>query len=219
MIARWTIVCAVAIALAPSAASAQDGRVAVTLGGGWGGAASLGARDATLTAADGSPFTLFTTETRIERAPFVTASVGVGVSRLLDVEVRGSYGRPSLSTRVTHDAEGADDAVAAEPVHEFTVAAVAVIHPGAWHFGSRGSWFASGGAGYLRHLHGGGGYAAGGRLYLAGGGLIYRLGGGSGWVKATGLRVDAGVSVRAGAAALDHVSVAPLAGAAFYVRF
>jgi opacity protein-like surface antigen len=219
VIRRLVIACA-ALALTPAAASAQPpGRLAVVVGGGWTGAASLGIQTATLTANDGSPYTLFTTDTTLGAEPFTAVSIGVGLVRMLDVEMRGSYGRPDLVARTAGDAEGADAVAATEAVREFTLAAVARIHPAAWRLGMRAALFASGGAGYLRHLHEDDGYAVGGRVYLAGGGLTYRLGGGSGRVKDAGLRFDGGVIVRAGPAALDRARAAPLAAAALYLHF
>jgi hypothetical protein len=205
-------------ALGPAAAHAQ-GRIAFTIGGGVAGAASLGRRDATLTGNSGAPYSLFTTDTSIDAGGFAAASVGVALTRTLDVEARGTYGRPDLTAHVAGDAEGAPAVDASEPVHEFTIAAVARVHPARWRLGSRAGLFASGGAGYLRHLHEGSGYAVDGRLYLAGGGLTYRLGGGSGRLKDAGLRFDGGVLVRAGDPVIEHSAAAPFAGASLYLRF
>jgi len=215
---RMVAVCVALAALVPAAAHAQ-GRVALAFGGGVAGTASLGTQDATLTGNTGSPYSLFTTDTGIDAAPFAAASIGLALTRALDVDVRGTYGRPDLTAHIAGDAEDAPAADAGEPVHEFTIAVLARVHPAAWRLGSRAALFASGGAGYLRHLHEGSGYAVGGRLYLAGGGLTYRLGGGSGRLTDAGLRFDGGVLVRAGAPVIDRAAAAPFAGAALYLRF
>ena len=215
--AAWVAVCA--LALVPGTAAAQDGRVEVRAGGGWLGSIPVGARPATLTGPTGLPFTLFSTETALGAAPHAVMAIGVGVASFVDIEVRGSYGRPKLTTRIADDAEGIGAVAVSETVHEFLVAAVAVVHPSAWRVGPRTGLFVSGGAGYMRHLHAGNGYAEGGRVYLAGGGAAVRLGGG-GRLKAIGVRVDGGVAVRTGAAVLDHsTDASPLAGASLYLRF
>jgi hypothetical protein len=206
------------IALMPAAAGAQGGRVQVGLGVARMGSVSLGSTAATLTGNGGPPLTLFSVETGIDSAVGGAVTLGVRVWPAVDVEVRGSYGRPELTARTSGDAEGAEPAEVGDRLREFTVAGLVVVCPAAWRVGPRAGLFAAGGVGFLRHLHEGEGLVEDGRVYLAGGGVMVRLAGGSGGPRTAGLRFDAGLAARTGAAARRTV-VAPLVGASFYVRF
>ena len=80
----------------PSPAAAQTvhdpiaGRVEVAIGVSRVGAASAGAGDATLTAADGSRFRLFSTSSELASASGVDLRLGARVAPIIDVEITAS---------------------------------------------------------------------------------------------------------------------------------
>jgi opacity protein-like surface antigen len=217
---RASIVIACAMLAAPAAAHGQDGRVEVSVGAGRVGGAALGSRDATLVTSSGGTSRLFSTETELGGAMFAVAGVAFRLSRLLDVEARGSYARPDLTLRIGDDAEDAPPIDASERVREFTLAGLLVVHPPGWRLGGRSAIFVAGGIGYLRHLHEGDALGESGRLYLVEGGVKAPLTVGTGLVKSVGLRVESGLALREGPAALEGgVRTSPLLAGSLYLRF
>jgi hypothetical protein len=216
-VTAWKSAALLAVVVLCARPARAQGRIELAAGVSRVGSADLGGGAATLTEADGGAFNLFSTNRRLTAATFLVSRVGVRIAPFLDLEARGAFGEPTLSVRVAQDIEGASPVQAVDEVREFSIAAVAVVHPERWRIGRRIGLFASAGAGYLRDLHEGSTLAQGGRIYLAGGGLTYGLTRGPTWQ--TGLRLDGGVVVRTGPAMFDARRASPLVGASFFARF
>jgi hypothetical protein len=107
------------ILLNPSFAGAQRRDAAIALprvevGAGliWSGVSELGGRDATMTSNEsGTPQRLvfFKTDSQMKGAPGAGGWVGANLSRFVGIESGFQYGRPTIRTRITADAEGVAD--------------------------------------------------------------------------------------------------------------
>jgi hypothetical protein len=144
------------------------------------------------------PFALVTSESRMGGTAGAQFRFGVYLSRLLSLEADFQYGRPSLSSRLSNDAEQAPSLTAADKVGRYVMDGSLLFHARRLAFaGGRGVPFLAGGAGYLRELHQANEFVATGREYHAGAGLHAWLGQGK---HRLGLRADVGASVRKGGA-------------------
>ena len=209
-------------AATPSNAQTFAGRMEFAVGVLWNGGVELGSRAATETAADGGRFTLFSTDTRLTGAAGLTADFGASLSRTFQINVNGSYGRPSLSTSVSSDFEQGAPVTASEKIHQFTVGGSLLVHLWRWPIGSRGVPFLSVGAGYLRQLHESETLAVSGHTFDAGGGVKLRLRPDNvrRRVKSLGIRVDLRAVGRQNGVAFDsRLHVSPAAGASLFARF
>lgn len=219
----WIAVCGAVIVLpVPLRAQASPpGRVEVAAGARWVGRTSAGGADATETAADGTRFRLFATDSSLGSAAAVEGRVGVRVTRLLQLEGSASYGRPQLRVRISSDVEGIPDVAAIEAVKQFTIEGALVAHLVRWSIGTRAVPFVSGGVGYLRQLHEGDQLVATGGAYHAGGGvdfLVKRRD--AGRLKSAGWRADVRAIIRnMGVAFDDAAHVAVGVGASVFLRF
>jgi hypothetical protein len=142
-------------------------------------------------------FTLFTADSRVGAAPGAQFRVGVYLSKAISIEAGLQYGRPTLSSRLTSDAEDAPDLTAEETTTRYLVDGSLVLHLTRLSFGGgRAVPFVSGGGGYLRELHEQNEYVETGSEYHATAGLKLWFG----RTPRVGLRVDAGASIRDGGA-------------------
>jgi hypothetical protein len=169
-------------------------RFEASIGALWLAAAELGARDADLrgNASPTTDFRLFSADTRLEAAPGFDARVGFWLTRSLAIEAGLVRTVPEMRTRVTGDAEDAEDLTLAEDVDQYFIDAAAVLMLDRFSIGTRTVPFVSGGAGYLRQLHEGRTLIETGQAYHVGGGLRHWLRvNDSGFLRALGARVDA----------------------------
>jgi len=195
-------VCALAIAT-PAAAQARRPparppraprvpRVELGIGAGFAGGLTLGQRDAALLSnnAPGSPFRLFSTDTRLAPAALVEGRVGYRVTSHLTVEGLLTVGRPDLTSSLSADTENAPAVEATSRLTEYVITGGAI-----WRLATspRRRWtpFVSGGAGVARHVHEGQTLIESGVDGYVGGGLIYPIGSRRAGVSRAGLRVDA----------------------------
>ena len=115
-------------AVAQTGREPAPGRIEVAAGPWWIGATSVGSRDATLTAADGSRFKLFSTSSELASASGVELRVGARVARVIEAEVVASYAVPRLTTTITADTENGAPTTAFEPIRQITIEGAAVIY-------------------------------------------------------------------------------------------
>jgi hypothetical protein len=209
-------------AVAQTGGEAAPGRIEVAAGPWWIGATSVGSRDATLTAADGSRFRLFSTSSELASASGAEVRVGARLARVLDAEVAASYMVPQLTTGITADTENGAPTTGFEAIKQITIEGAAVIYLPR-RLGPHLVPFVTGGGGYLRQIHERQTFIQTGRVYHVGGGikvpLVSRAAART-WVKQIGVRVDARALIRtAGVTLDDRAHVAPALGASLFARF
>ena len=208
-------------AVAQTGRGPTAGRIEVAAGPWWTGATSVGARDATLIAPDGSRFPLFSTSSELASAPGVELRVGARVARVLDAEVVASYAVPRLTTSITADIENRAAATASEPIRQITIEGAAIVYLPR-RAGPRLVPFVTAGGGYLRQFHERQTLQTG-RIYHLGGGFKVGLlsrDAGQNRVKQAGVRVDARALVRTAGVSLDNrAHIAPTLSASLFVRF
>lgn len=219
------LACACLNALPVSPAYAQGvmegrGRFELAAGPSWTGRESFTSKDATETAPTGGRSRLFSTSAELAAASGVEARAGVTVTRMLQVEVSSSYGRPQLRTTISNDVESAATVAASEPVRQFTFDGAVLLQLPRWHFGRRGVPFVSAGAGYVRQLHDGETLSATGQTYHVGAGVKILLKSRPTGMKGLGVRGDARALVRTKGVAFDtRAHVSPVLAASLFVRF
>ena len=192
---------AATMAVVPAAAQSttpEVRRLDVTIGGGLLTGSDLGHGDANLRAPGDQAFRLFATSSRVDRSAFLEARIGFALTPRFTVEGRATTARPQLRTDVTNDVEGAPPVTVSEQLSQYVFDGGVLVNL-AHH--SRLQPFASVGVGYVRQLHEG--------LTLIEDGAAYRVGGGiksplsmrdSGFIRGTGVRVDAGIEMFSGGA-------------------
>jgi hypothetical protein len=149
------------VVTAPAAAQPalwRPWRPVISLGGGWTGAEALGTvraetRATGLGTLTPSAFPLFTADSTLEGAPRAELAVAVPVTRRLLVEMLGTVARPTLSTAISRDAEGAPATTATEDVDDYTVGARVLYEVPRLAFGGRARPYLLAGGAYLRQLH------------------------------------------------------------------
>src|SRR5262245_40187824 len=206
-------------AAAQSAAS-PAGRFEIAGGAAWIGRASFGSQDANETTSSDGTLRLFAGSTELAAAPDVEARFAVRLTPAIDLEARGSYGRPELRIRIRDDSEltPAPDALTST-IQQFTAGGGIVVYPG-WSIGARGRAFVAAGAAYVRQLENDGALIVSGTAVDAGGGVKWLLASRAGRLKGLGVRIDARAMIRRKGVALDdRTHVAPAVGAALFLRF
>ncbi len=196
------------LVLWPGAAAAQvwagspaphAGSVEVSGGVAFTGGVDLGTRDAEETRninTGSGPFALFSSSSKIAAAPAGVFRAGVYLSRAVAVEGGLQYGRATLSSSLSGDAEQAPSLAAEETITRYLIEGTLLLHLQPLSFANgRGMPFLSGGGGYLRELHEDNALIETGREYHAGAGVKVWLGSGR---PRFGLRADVGVSMRSG---------------------
>jgi opacity protein-like surface antigen len=210
----------VVLAISRSAAAQSPGRIEVGGGARWSGSTSFGEVAATETIFGGGTRELFQSSTELDQSTGVEVRIGVRLTSLLQVEGAVALNRTDLATHVSGDVEAAADTSAAEPVTQYAFEG-GVLVPFAR--GSRGRLtpFATAGAAYLRQLHDGRTLLDTGHAYYVGGGVKYLLtAGGTGHLKATGLRADLrAVFASTGIAPDDKLRTAPSVSGSYFIRF
>ena len=200
-------------------AGAAPGRLEVSGGGSWIGRTSIGAADANETTPSNGSLRLFTTSSDLAAAPALDVRIGVRLLRTIAVVAEAGYSRPDLRVAVSGDTENAAPVTAVEKIQQYTIGAGVVLYMPAVR-SARLAPFVEGGGGYLRQLHERALLVQTGRYYDIGGGVTYLLSTRTGWMKATGVRVDARAVVRIDGVAFTSGShTAPSVGASFFARF
>jgi hypothetical protein len=214
-LAAVLIVCA-----ALPAAAQSPGRLEVGGGARWIGSTSVGEVAAAETMFGGGTRELFQSSTDLNQSTGVEAHVGVRLTSLLQVEGAVALNRTELTTRVSGDVEGVSDTSAHEPVTQYVFEGGALLQLAR---SSRGKLapFAAAGAAYLRQVHDGRTLVDTGQSYYVGGGVKYLLtSGGTGKVKATGLRGDVrAVFASTDIAPDDKMRTAPSVSGSYFIRF
>jgi hypothetical protein len=201
--------CAVVLSAAfPAASQAQvylgsaaphRGSWEVSGGASWSDGYDLGTSSADLTRNTGTgtgPFELFTSNTRVTTSTGGQGRLGVYLSRSVALEAGLQFLRPVVSSRLTNDAEEAEDTTATETISRYVVDGSVVFHLTGLSFaGGRGVPFLTGGAGYLRELHDRDELIETGRTYHGGAGLKLWFGQGA---RRLGVRADVGLAMRDG---------------------
>lgn len=173
------------VVTAPAAAQPalwRPWRPVISLGGGWTGAEALGTVRAE-TRATGlgtlapSAFPLFAADSTLEGSPRAELAVAVPVTRTLLVEVLGTVARPTLSTAISRDAEGAPPTTVTEDVDDYTVGARVLYEVPRLAFGGRARPYLLAGGAYLRQLHEDQVLVETGQAWTAGAGLRVWLAG------------------------------------------
>jgi hypothetical protein len=209
----------------PAWADAQTGippgRIELGLGVLWSGQTALGTMDATETTGAGGRSTIFGTSTDLTSVAGFEGRLGVRLSRSLEAEASGAYGRPTLRTTISNDVEAGGPVVATETIKEFTIGGAALWYV-PWHgLPPRFAPFVTGGAGYLRQLHESGTLGVTGETFQAGGGVKYLLASRLGSrPKSVGLRGDVRlIARRKGVAFDDRLRLSPALGGSIFARF
>src|SRR5438874_5928654 len=137
----------------PCASAQSVGRFELSGGPIWMGATPFGSSDATLTAASGDRFRLFSTSSELLRGTGLDVRVGSRVTRVVQAEISASFTTPSLSTTIGSDFEGGAPTTATDRITQVTLEGSGVVHLRVAALGPRLLPFVSAGAGYLRQLH------------------------------------------------------------------
>jgi outer membrane protein with beta-barrel domain len=209
-----------AILWSAPAAAQSPGRLELGGGARWSGSIPFGDVAAPETMFGGGTRDLFKSSTSLDQSTGAEARIGIRLTSLLQVEGTVALNRVDLTTHITGDAEGVADTMAAEQVTQYAFEGGALV-PFARPGGSRLTPFAAGGAGYVRQVHEGRALVDTGLSYYVGGGVKYLLtSGGTGKVKATGLRGDLrAVFTSSDIAPDDKFRTAPSISGSFFVRF
>jgi len=199
----------------------HTGSVEVSGGGTLSGGYDLGSISAEETRNPGvgtGPFVLFTATSRAKPAFGLQGRLGVFVAQSASLEAGIQFARPTLSSKLSGDAESALDVTATETLTRLVVDGSLVLHLTGLSFaGGKGVPFVLGGGGYIRELHEKNEVIETGREYHAGAGLHLWFGQGK---HRLGLRTDVGVSVRNGGADIgDTKHTVPTAGASLAYLF
>jgi hypothetical protein len=202
------------------AAAQSPGRVEVGGGARWVGSTSFGEVAAEETLFGGGTRELFQSSSELEPSTGAEVRVGVRLTSILQVEGAVALSRTDLTTHVSGDVEGVADTGASEPVTQYAFEGGALLQLARWSAG-RLAPFAAGGAAYLRQVHDGRALLDTGHAFYIGGGVKYLLtSGGTGRVKATGLRGEVrAVFTATDLAPDDKLRTAPSISGSFFVRF
>lgn len=139
-------------------------------------------------------FDLFQSDSEVSGFPGMFVRLGYYLADSLSVEGGFRYARPTLSVRLSGDAESAPDVTADETVSHYLFEGSALWHLRDLSFASGSAIpYVSGGAGYLRELHEGNQLVETGQEYHALAGINFWLGSGT---HRLGLRFEGGLSAR-----------------------
>ena len=139
-------------------------------------------------------FDLFDSDSEASGFPGVFVRLGYYLSESFSVEGGMRYARPTLSVRLSGDAESAPDVTADETVSHYLFEGSALWHLRDLAFASGSAIpYLSGGAGYLRELHEGNQLVETGQEYHALAGVNFWLGSGK---HRFGLKFEGGMSAR-----------------------
>lgn len=199
---RWIICIASLAAIGASRAEAQTtppttGRLQVSVGAGWLGGAGVGEQAADLRSAAGGPYRLFESDTNLGGTGLFETRVGFALTRRFTVEGRAAIAKPELQTVVSSDAEAAGSFTAVENIDHYLFDGGVLVH--LYELGAVGlTPFASGGAGYVRQLHGDQQLVETGHLFYVGGGVTRPLfSRAQGFIQSGSIRADLRLNVLA----------------------
>jgi hypothetical protein len=221
--ATLAIGCLCALPPAARAQSAEEslpGRIELAAGLFSAAQSSFGTRDATETSAAGPRFVLFSTASVLDATAGAAASVGVRLTRALQVDFGASYSVPTLRTTISADAEKATATDATESVKQVMIDGSLIMHLPRWRLGARSVPFVDGGVGYLRQLHTGRTLVDTGQTYHIGGGVkVALLSASRARLKEVGIRAEARALSRSKGITLDgHSHVSPALLISLFVR-
>ena len=187
----------------------------------WSAGYDLGDRAAQLTRNPGTGtglFDQFATSSRVTSTTGGQARLGVHLSRLLVVEAGVQYLRPRVSTRISGDAEQADDVTVSETLTRYVFDGSLVMHLDGLKFaGGRGVPFILAGGGYVRELHARNELIDTGSEVHGGAGVKIWFGRRA---RRVGLRADVGLNRRSGGFDFsDGSRTLPTAGASLIYSF
>lgn len=182
LVAALAGLCVLAQPAAAQPASWRPWHPVISLGGGWTGAESLGTvraetRATGLGTLTPSAFPLFTADSTLEGSPRAELAVAVPVTRTLLVEMLGTVARPTLSTAISRDAEGAPATTVTEDVDDYTVGARVLYEVSRLAIGERARPYLLAGGAYRRQLHEDQVLVETGQTWTAGAGLRVWLAG------------------------------------------
>lgn len=183
----------------------------------WFSGMDLGSSTATLERPGGGDFDLFRAETTMESGLGASAAISFYLTRRVALEAGFSYARPSASTRVTDDAEGADTVTSVIGLQQYLIEGNL-----RWYLNESAGWrpFVRGGAGYLRQLDDSSAHVETGHTIQAGLGLDRAFRDRPGGLKRAGLRLDGRVVARSGGFDVsDSLRIGFSAGAALFLGF
>jgi hypothetical protein len=213
------------LASAPGAlaqTAVKPGRFELSIGAGWIGRVSLGSHDANEVTGSGSAFRLFSSSTELAPSATLEARFGLRLTRSIDVEAAGMYGRPDMRIRIQNDFETSNaPLVASSTIHQFMIGGAGLWYPARARLGTRTRLFVRGGANFVRQVQGGRILAVDGATYEVGGGAKVLLATrDAAKVNGIGARVDARAVVWSGAVTLDErIHVAPSIAGSLFLRF
>ena len=183
-VAVLVVLASVLVAAHPAAAQPAPGGPALwrpwhpvlSVGGGWAGGESLGtvraeSRATGLGTLTPSAFPLFTTDSTLDAGPRAELALAVPVTRTLLVEVLGTLARPTLSTAISRDAEGAPATTVTEDVDDYTVGGRVLYDVPRLAVGDRARPYVLAGGAYRRQLHEDRVLVETGQVWTAGAGL------------------------------------------------
>jgi hypothetical protein len=210
------------VASAQSAREPLLGRNEVAAVVSWMLPTSFGSRDASLTAASGDRYRLFSTSTELAATPAFDVRIGRRLTRVIQADLSIGYASPMLTTTIDHDAENGSPTVAAESIRQLTIVGTAVVYVPRWRLRSQILPFVSIGGGYLRQIHEGNTLAETGGTYQVGAGVMIPVvsRGRAGGVKQFGLRSDVRLLFRTGGVTNDRAARrSPALGVSVFARF
>lgn len=181
------------------------------------GPSSMGSADATLTAPNGSPLTLFSTDNGVGMGYGLELGLGFQIQKALWIEATGGWVRANLTTDVGNDYEGADSETIKEPMSRFMLGGAALYY---LKQGARTAWFVRGGGGWMRETAGGATLTGDG--FIGGGGIGLRhwwRTNGKGAVKRLGLRAEFRADIRTGGISFGESGVRFGPGGAVHLVF
>ena len=154
----------------------------LSVGGGWVGRESLGTvraetRATGLGTLTPSAFPLFTTNSTFEAGPRAELALAVPVTRTLLLEILGTVARPTLSTAISRDAEGAPATTVTEDVDDYAVGGRLLYDVPRLAIGGRARPYLLAGGAYRRQLHEDRVLVEAGQEWTAGAGLRLWLAG------------------------------------------
>ena len=138
----------------------------------------LGDRNAELrgnSGATGTPFTLFSADSAMDRVAGIEARFAYALTRRVSVEVGGTRSTPEVSVAIGEDAESSGTTFVAETLSQYSVDVSGVVKL-PWAAQSRLQPYVLGGVGYLRQLHEDRLLVETGHTYFGGGGVQYAFG-------------------------------------------
>lgn len=167
------------------------------------GGAHAGTSTATYTAPDGSQVPQFSLDKSLAPAAGVTGHLSMRLSSRVRLEASARWARTEFRTKLSGDADGADNVTATQSVDRFVVGGGATIglkQIGRWHSFARGSF------GWLRELSDDQSLYQDGWVGELGGGANFRWKEKAGHFRPYGIRADIWLDIRHGGLSFSEKS-------------